>query len=89
MEYLIALLAVIVSVGYAVFIAVNIERGKSWAMEIARAISVLDPQSVNHYLQYHPANEEPPESSPVEEAPELLDDGRQDGGKDEPGRLAA
>ena len=67
MEYIVALLALGISVGYAVFIAVNIERGKTWAKEIARAVSMLDPQSLNHYLHYHALEEQPPE--PEQEDP--------------------
>jgi len=50
MEILVAVLVMLITVAYAVFIAVSIEKGKSWAVEIARAISVLDPQSVSFDL---------------------------------------
>ena len=53
MEYLIALLILAVTVAYAVFIAVNIEKGKSWAVDIAWAISMLDPGSIDQ----HPGRE--------------------------------
>jgi hypothetical protein len=43
MEYLVAALVLLLTVSYAVFIAVSIEKGKSWAVETARAISMLDP----------------------------------------------
>jgi len=50
METLVAVLVLVITVAYAVFIAVSIEKGKSWAVEIARAISMLDPQSVSFDL---------------------------------------
>ena len=50
MEVLFALLTLGAAIGYAVFLGVNIEKGKPWALEIARAISVLDPHSVDQYL---------------------------------------
>lgn len=50
MEYLVALLTLLAAVGYAVFIAVNIEKGKSWAVEIARAISMMDPNGLDRPL---------------------------------------
>jgi hypothetical protein len=50
MEIIVAVLVLLITVAYAVFIAVSIEKGKSWAVEIARAISVLDPQSVSFDL---------------------------------------
>lgn len=43
MEYAVALLTLLAAVGYAVFIAVNIEKGKPWALEISRTISMMDP----------------------------------------------
>jgi|GEM_PF-6596533 len=46
MEYMIALLAALVTTAAAVLIAVNIEKGKSWALEIARTISLLNPNSL-------------------------------------------
>ncbi len=50
MEFLFAILTLGAAIGYAVFLGVNIEKGKPWALEIARAISVLDPNSVDQYL---------------------------------------
>ncbi len=50
MEVLFAFLTLGAASGYAVFLGVNIEKGKPWALEIARAISVLDPHSVDQYL---------------------------------------
>ncbi len=50
MEVLFAFLTLGAAIGYAVFLGVNIEKGKPWALEIARAISVLDPHSVDQYL---------------------------------------
>ena len=50
METTVAALVLLITVAYAVFIAVSIEKGKTWAIEIARAISVLDPQSVSYDL---------------------------------------
>lgn len=65
MEYLVAALVLLVTVGYAVVIAVNIEKGKSWALEIARAISMLDPQSASHHLRERALETEPtPTPSP-------------------------
>jgi hypothetical protein len=51
MEYLVAGLIVLLTASYAVFIAVKIEKGETWALEVARAISMLDPQAVNHHLR--------------------------------------
>lgn len=51
MEYVVAALVLLFAIGYAVVIAVNIEKGKSWAIEIARAISMLDPESVSYHLR--------------------------------------
>ena len=50
MEILVAVLVLVITAAYAVFIAVSIEKGKTWALEIARAISMLDPQSVSYDL---------------------------------------
>ena len=50
MEYLVAVLALATAIGYAVLIAVNIKKGKAWALEIARAFSMLDPGSVHYHL---------------------------------------
>ncbi len=52
MEYLVAALLLLFTVAYAVVVAVNIEKGKGWALDIARAISMLDPQSVSRELRY-------------------------------------
>jgi len=51
MEYLVAALVLLVAVGYAVVIAVNVEKGKPWALEIAQAVSMLDPASASHHLR--------------------------------------
>lgn len=61
MEYLVAFLTLAATVGYAVVIAVNIERGKSWAIEVARAISMLDPTSIDHLLhqKHEPVDPDP------------------------------
>lgn len=76
MEYLVAALALLFATGYAVLIAVNIEKGKSWAMEIARAISMLDPQSGNFETRVRAMEEAPlapePESAPLPEVPDRL-----------------
>ena len=71
MEYLVALLVLGATVGYAVFIAVNIEKGKRWALEIARAISLMDPNSVDCYLRYESKPEAATEESPAEETAKL------------------
>ena len=72
MEYIVAALIVVAAVTYAVFLAVNIEKGKTWALEIARAISMLDPQSVNHHMRER-AMEAPVEQA-VEVEPEEIPD---------------
>ena len=51
MEYLVAALALLLAVSYGVLIAVNIEKGKSWALETAQAISMLDPHHANFELR--------------------------------------
>lgn len=51
MEYLVVVLTGLIAVSYAVFVGVSIERGKPWAREVARAISMLDPHSLNHHLR--------------------------------------
>ena len=71
MEYLIGLLVLGLAVGYAVFIAVNIEKGKSWALEIARAISLMDPNSVDSYLRYEVRSQAAAKKSPAEETAKL------------------
>jgi len=64
MEVLFAFLTLGAAIGYAVFLGVNIEKGKPWALEIARAISVLDPHSVDQYLYVkRPEEEERTEKS--------------------------
>ena len=65
MEYLVAALVLLLTVSYAVVIAVNIEKGKDWALEIARAISMLDPHSVSYELRYR--SQEAPSSEPEPE----------------------
>jgi hypothetical protein len=59
MEYLVAVLLVVLTVGYAIFIAVNIEKGKPWAIEIARAASMMDPLSADRHLRYEVEPEVP------------------------------
>ena len=74
MEYIVAALAMLLAVGYAVLIAVNIEKGKGWAMEIARAISMLDPQSGNFELRARAMETEPEAPLPeLVEMPEATD----------------
>lgn len=51
METIVAVIILAITVVYAVFIAVSIAKGKSWAVDIARAISMLDPQSVSFDLR--------------------------------------
>ena len=72
MEYLVAALGLLIAVGYAVLIAVNIEKGKGWALETARAISMLDPQSGTFEYRARALEAEPraPESEP-EPQPEI------------------
>ncbi len=74
MEYLVAALALLLAVGYAVLLAVNIEKGKGWAVETARAISMLDPQHPSFELRARALETEPeapePESAPE---PEVID----------------
>lgn len=57
MEYLVAILALLAASGYAVFIAVNIEKGKSWALEIAHAISAMDPNSSSRPVELRESEE--------------------------------
>ena len=71
MEYLVALLVLGAAVGYAVFIAVNIEKGRGWAIEIAKAISLMDPNSVDSDLRYELKPEVATEKSPAEETAKL------------------
>ena len=63
MEYLVAALALLLATAYGVLVAVNIEKGKSWALEIARAISMLDPQSVSY--EFHARNPEKAKKTPL------------------------
>lgn len=65
MEYLVAFLTLLATVAYAVVIAVNIERGKRWAMEVARAFSMLDPSAFSHQLTLE-ARDEPVEKTGAE-----------------------
>jgi hypothetical protein len=51
MEYLVAALLSLFAIGYAAVIAINIEKGRPWALEIAEAISMLDPQSAHQRLR--------------------------------------
>ncbi len=51
MEYLVGTLVLLFTVSYAVFIAVSIEKGRTWALETARAISMLDPASSGFELR--------------------------------------
>ena len=37
---------------YSVVIAVNIEKGKQWAIDIAKAISTLDPNCMDRHLRF-------------------------------------
>jgi hypothetical protein len=64
MEYLVAVLLVVLTVGYAIFIAVNIEKGKPWAIEIARAASMMDPLSMDRHLRYEVEPEVPAAREP-------------------------
>lgn len=63
MEYLVAALALLLAAGYGVLVAVNIEKGKEWALETAQAISLLDP---------HPATFEV-RAKAMETAPEVVE----------------
>ena len=65
MEYLVAALALLLATGYGVLVAVNIEKGKSWALEIARAISMLDPQSVSYELHARNTEQAPEAPAPI------------------------
>ncbi len=62
MEYLVAGLALLIAAGYAAFIAVNIEKGKPWAIDIAKAVSMLDPGSIDHHLRQELQRERPVET---------------------------
>ena len=61
MEYVVAALVLLLAVCYAVFIAVNIQRGKAWALDMARAAALLGTFSASHHL-YDPGMETPPVS---------------------------
>ena len=37
---------------HAVVIVVNIEKGKQWALDIAKAMSTLDPNSMDRHLRF-------------------------------------
>ncbi|MGD8418484.1 MAG: hypothetical protein PVH91_15590 [Pseudomonadales bacterium] len=51
MENLAIALILLVTAGYAVLVAVSIHKGKRWAVEVARAISMLDPQGAAYDLR--------------------------------------
>ena len=74
MEYLVAALALLLAVAYGVLIAVGIEKGKSWAVETARAISMLDPQHTSLEFRVRALETEPraPEPDTAPE-PETID----------------
>ena len=76
MEYLVAALALLLAVGYAVLIAVNIRKGRGWALETAQALSMLDPNQTNFELRaraLEAATEVPkPEEAPAPEVIERL-----------------
>jgi hypothetical protein len=78
MEYLFAALVLLGTVTYAVVIAINIGKGKSWALEIAQAVSMLDPESA--HLQLRERTLEGDRPPPPEGAAQSAD---------EPERLAA
>ena len=61
MEYVVVALAGLIAVSYAVFIGVSIERGKPWAREMARAISLLDFHTVDYHLREQIREADPPE----------------------------
>ena len=50
MEWLLALLATVITATYAVLLGRGIERRKRWALEMARAIAMLHPSSADRYL---------------------------------------
>lgn len=76
MEYLVAALILLFAVGYGVLIAVNVEKGKRWALEIAQAISMLDPHTMSFELRARTLESEPvvpkPVAKPVAEVPDRL-----------------
>ncbi len=47
MELIIAVCAIGFTVGYGIVLAVGIEKGKPWAFEISRALSMIDPHASN------------------------------------------
>jgi hypothetical protein len=51
MEYIVAAGASTLAVSYGAYIAFSVEKGKPWALGVARAIAMLDPQSVDPYLR--------------------------------------
>ena len=65
MEYLVAALILLFAVGYAVLIAVNVEKGKSWALEMAQAISMLDPQTMHFELRARALEAREPSTGPA------------------------
>ena len=71
MEYIVASLVLLLAIAYAVVIAVNIEKGKGWALEIAHAISMLDPQATSFDLRTR-ALEAPLAEAGAEEEPEVV-----------------
>ena len=74
MEYLVAALALLLAAGYGVLIAVNIEKGKDWALETAQAISMLDPHPATFELRARMMETAPEASEPQEAAqPETIE----------------
>jgi hypothetical protein len=71
MEYLVALLTLLAAGAYAVFIVVNVEKGKSWALEIAQAISAMDPNVLDRPMDRRDA-EIADEKLPASAEPERL-----------------
>jgi hypothetical protein len=79
MEYLVAALVLLLTVGYAVFVAISVEKGKGWAKETARAISMLDPHSANFEVR----------SRAMEPVSEIVEQPSQQELPAQPDRLAA
>ena len=50
MEWLLALLATALTASYTIALGRGIERRKRWALEMARAIAMLNPSSADRYL---------------------------------------
>ena len=74
MEYLVAALALLLAAGYGVLVAVNIEKGKEWALETAQAISLLDPNPASFELRAKAMETAPDVVEPEEAAePESID----------------